>query len=73
MLYPSSYATYFILAGLYCVKKLGNEYVMLVTPFLKSEHYSKCEQWVRAQSTHRVATAAFWHSFNHDGKISPRW
>jgi hypothetical protein len=26
------------------------------------------------QSTHKVATAAFWHTFHHDGKISPcRW
>ncbi len=25
------------------------------------------------QSTHRVATAAFWRTFNNDGKISPRW
>ncbi len=23
------------------------------------------------QSTHRVSTAAFWHTFRHDGKISP--
>ncbi len=25
------------------------------------------------QSTHRVATAAFWLAFHHDGKISPGW
>ncbi len=26
-----------------------------------------------AQSTYRVATAAFWRTFHHDGKISPGW
>ncbi len=26
-----------------------------------------------AQSTHRVATATFWRTFHHDGKISPAW
>ncbi len=26
-----------------------------------------------AQSTHRVATTAFWRTFHHDGKISPAW
>ncbi len=25
------------------------------------------------QSTNRVATAAFWRTFHHDGKISPGW
>jgi hypothetical protein len=25
------------------------------------------------QNTHREATAAFWHIFYHDGKISPGW
>ncbi len=28
---------------------------------------------VWAQSTHRVATAAFWSTFHHDGKIIPGW
>ncbi len=28
---------------------------------------------VEPQSTHRVATAAFWRTFHHDGKISPGW
>ncbi len=27
----------------------------------------------RVESTHRVATAAFWRTFHHDGKISPGW
>jgi hypothetical protein len=27
----------------------------------------------KSQSTHRVATAAFWRKFYHDGKISPGW
>ncbi len=26
-----------------------------------------------AQSTHRVATGAFWRTFHHDGKICPAW
>jgi hypothetical protein len=30
-------------------------------------------EWGGAQSTHRVAKAAFWHSFHHDGKIFPGW
>jgi hypothetical protein len=25
------------------------------------------------QSTHRVATPAFWRTFHHDGKINPGW
>jgi hypothetical protein len=25
------------------------------------------------QSTHRAATAAFWRTFHHDGKICPGW
>jgi hypothetical protein len=29
--------------------------------------------WRRAVSKHRVATAAFWRIFHHDGKISPGW
>jgi hypothetical protein len=28
---------------------------------------------VRPQSTHRVAIADFWHTFHHEGKISPGW
>ncbi len=28
-----------------------------------------CVEWGGAQSTHRVATAAFWRKFHHDGKI----
>ncbi len=26
-----------------------------------------------SQSTHRVASATFWRTFHHDGKISPAW
>ncbi len=29
--------------------------------------------WRWPQSTHRVAIADFWHTFHHDGKISPGW
>ncbi len=29
--------------------------------------------WVSSQSTHRVATAAFWRTFHHDWKISLGW
>jgi hypothetical protein len=38
------------------------------------ENYFGVKQlWTRSQSTHRVATAAFWRRFHHDGKIGPGW
>jgi hypothetical protein len=36
------------------------------------ENYFGAKQlWTGSQSTNRVATAAFWHTFYHDGKIVP--
>jgi len=32
--------------------------------------FPKVSQWHRV---HRVVTAAFWRTFNHEGKISPGW
>jgi hypothetical protein len=31
------------------------------------------ETLLKSQITRRVATAAFWRTFHHDGKISPGW
>jgi hypothetical protein len=35
-----------------------------------STDYADCPY---RKSTHRVATAVFWRTFHHDGKISPGW
>ncbi len=35
--------------------------------------YTAINRESTSQSTHRVATAAFWRTFHHDGKISPGW
>ncbi len=38
------------------------------------EWTSQSNDWYWApQSTHRLATATFWRTFHHDGKISPGW
>ncbi len=40
---------------------------------VKSAQAGEGGKIARPQSTQRVATAAFWRTFHHDGKISPGW
>jgi hypothetical protein len=35
------------------------------------KEYSRCNRSYRR--VHRVATVAFWRTFDHEGKISPGW
>jgi hypothetical protein len=35
--------------------------------------FSPVSTWVQSHSAHRVATAALWRTFSHEGKISPGW
>jgi hypothetical protein len=47
------------------------------TPFITFTITSKIAVYAPAEwadhIVHRVATAAFWRTFSHEGKISPGW